>query len=175
MQVEFIKDREIYDKVILEAIPRASRFVWLATANIKDLHVNKGRRMVPFLETLSTLLDDGIQIRLLHAGEPGPRFREDFDKYPALIKGLERMLCPRCHLKCVIVDGNWAYVGSANLTGAGMGAKGLHTRNFESGVTSSDPQFVREVMEHYDSIWMGSRCDDCKRKEYCPDYRDPQD
>ena len=175
MQVEFIKDREIYEKVILEAIPKATSFVWLATANIKDLHVAKGRRMVPFLEILSGLIEDGVQIRLLHASEPGPRFREDFDKYPAVVKGLERMLCPRCHLKSVIIDGTWAYIGSGNLTGAGMGAKGVHTRNFESGVVSSDPKFVRNVMEHYDGIWMGSRCDACKRKDHCPDYRDPQD
>ena len=31
---------------------------------------------------------------------------------------MERMLCPRVHFKCVIVDGVKAYFGSANLTGA---------------------------------------------------------
>ncbi len=175
MQTDFIKDRDIYNKVILKAIPEAARFVWLATANIKDLHVQEGNRMVPFLQTLARLIDNGVQVRLLHASEPGPRFREDFDKYPALITGLERMLCPRCHLKCVVVDGNFAYVGSANLTGAGMGAKSDRKRNFESGVTSTDAQFVRAVMEHYDSIWMQSHCDDCKRKDHCPDYGSDQE
>lgn len=172
MEAEFVKDREIYDQVIMKAIPRAQRFVWLATANIKDLYVDKGRRMVPFLEVLAGLIDDGVQVRLIHAREPGPRFMEDFDKYPSIVKGLERMLCPRSHMKCVVVDGNFAYTGSANLTGAGMGAKSEDNRNFESGIITEDARFVRNVMEHYDSLWMGSRCDTCKRKEHCPDYRE---
>ena len=47
---------------------------------------------------------------------------------------MERMLCPRVHFKCIIVDGVKAYFGSANLTGAGMGAKSEKKRNFENGV-----------------------------------------
>jgi len=169
MQAEFVTDRQIYDQVIMKAIPRATRFVWIATANVKDLYVEKGSRMVPFLQVLADLLEDGVQVRLMHAREPGPNFMEDFDKYPAIVKGLERMLCPRCHLKCVVVDGNFAYVGSANLTGAGMGAKSNHNRNFESGVITEDSKFVRSVMEQFDDIWMGARCDGCKRKEHCAD------
>jgi phosphatidylserine/phosphatidylglycerophosphate/cardiolipin synthase-like enzyme len=47
---------------------------------------------------------------------------------------MERILCPRVHLKSLIIDGRFAYVGSANLTGAGMGAKSDRRRNFESGI-----------------------------------------
>lgn len=172
MEAEFIHDREIYDRVILDMIPQARRFVWLATANIKDLYVEKGSRMIPFLEVLSHHIENDVQVRLLHSKEPGPRFQAEFDRFPALVKGLEKILCPRVHMKCVVVDGRCAYIGSANLTGAGMGARGDNKRNFESGVISSDPAFVRKVMEHYDSIWMGSRCDKCMHKERCPDYAD---
>ena len=44
------------------------------------------------------------------------------------IEGVERILCPRVHFKSVIVDGRFAYSGSANLTGAGMGAKSKEKR-----------------------------------------------
>ncbi len=55
--IEFIIDRKIYEKVICDAIPSATTFVWLATSDLKDLYVEKGRKkMVPFLETLSDLL-----------------------------------------------------------------------------------------------------------------------
>jgi hypothetical protein len=80
--LELITDRNIYKQVILDRIPKARRFVWMATSDLKDLHVDKGRRMVPFLEVLSDLVDKQIEIRLLHAKEPGPAFRRDFDKYP---------------------------------------------------------------------------------------------
>ena len=39
--LEFITDTEIYEKVMREGIPRAREFVWLGTANLKDLHVDK--------------------------------------------------------------------------------------------------------------------------------------
>ena len=29
---------------------------------------------------------DGVDIRLIHAKEPGPRFRKDFDRFPELVE-----------------------------------------------------------------------------------------
>ena len=46
-----------------------------------------------------------MEIRLLHAKEPGPAFRRDFDRYPNLLGGMERILCPRVRLKSVVIDG----------------------------------------------------------------------
>ena len=169
---KLITDREIYEEVILGAVPKAERFVWIGTADIKDLHVAKGKRMVPFLEVLSDLIDRGVAVRLVHAKEPGPVFRKDFDRYANLIKGMERILCPRVHFKSVVVDGRFAYTGSANLTGAGMGAKGEGKRNFEVGIVTTDPDLVKQIMDQFDSVWMGSRCGTCRRKVYCADYKD---
>ena len=121
--LEFITDRDIYEKVICGRIGKARKLVWIATSDLKDLYVEKSGGMVPFLEILSDLVKKHVEIRLLHAKEPGPAFRKDFDKYPNLISGMERILCPRVHLKAVIIDGGFAYSGSANLTGAGWGPK----------------------------------------------------
>lgn len=169
MSTDFISNKEIYHRVIQKMVVEANHFVWIATADIKDLYVQNGRRMVPFLAVLSSLIEKGVSVRLLHAKEPGPRFREDFDKFPPLIAGLERMLCPRVHFKSVIVDGKTAYTGSANLTGAGMGAKGENRRNFESGIVSDDPAMVKSIMEQFDQVWIGAHCELCQRKRYCPD------
>ncbi|MFC1499192.1 phospholipase D family protein [Verrucomicrobiota bacterium] len=170
--MEFITNREIYDRVILGKVPYAKDFLWLATSDLKDLHVNKGKRMVPFLEVLADLADKGVQIRLLHAKEPGPAFREDFDKYPVLLNGIERILCPRVHFKSIVIDGHFAYTGSGNLTGAGVGAKGINTRNFENGIITEEPDIISRIMEQFDSIWMGACCESCKRKKYCSDYQE---
>ncbi len=169
---EFIKDREIYEKVISDLIPKTKKFLWLATADLKDLHVDKNGKIVPFLEILSDLIKKNIEIRLLHAKEPGPAFRKDFDRYPNLISGMERILCPRVHLKSVIIDGKVAYTGSANLTGAGMGAKSSNKRNFEAGIITTEGNLIRKIMEQFDDIWRGSHCQACKRKKYCADYKD---
>ncbi len=170
--LEFITDRQIYERVILEKIPKAKKFVWLATSDLKDLYVDKNGRMIPFLETLSDLISRQVEVRILHAKEPGAAFRKDFDKYPNLIKGMERILCPRVHFKSVIIDGNFAYTGSANLTGAGMGAKSETRRNFESGIITDDRSIIGRITEQFDSIWRGKYCRACQRKKFCADYKD---
>ena len=171
-QTEFIRDEEIYRRVILEMVFSAREFLWLGTSDLKDLYVHKGKKMVPFLEILSDLVDRGVAIRLVHAKEPGPAFRKDFDRYPNLLTGMERILCPRVHFKTVVVDGKSAYSGSANLTGAGMGAKNPQRRNFEAGFITTDPILVEQIMEQFDLIWMGKQCRQCQRKDFCTDYKD---
>jgi phosphatidylserine/phosphatidylglycerophosphate/cardiolipin synthase-like enzyme len=169
---EFISDRQIYERVIRDLAPHTERQLWIATADIKDMyteHTGKGRGMIPFLEVIADLIVRGVEVRLIHAKEPGPAFRADFDKYPLLIDGLERMICPRVHFKCVIIDGKTAYLGSANLTGAGMGAKSVKRRNFENGVLTDAPAILAPLIEQFDAVWRGEFCMDCDRKQHCSD------
>ena len=164
----YIADKEHYDKV-LSKISKVRNTLWIATADIKDLHVASEHGTVPFLGEIASLIKRGKQVRLMHAKEPGPIFREDFDRYPALIHGLERVLCPRIHFKMMIFDFREVYIGSANLTGAGIGMKSPRMRNFEAGILSSDDALVNAAAEHFDSVWRGARCKDCGRRQYCPD------
>ena len=169
---KLITDKEIYQQVLLDAIPKAKKFVWIGTSDVKDLYVKKGARMVPFLEVLSDLLAKKVSIRIIFAKEPGQAFQKDFDKYPLLAKDLEQFNCPRVHFKMVIVDGTWAYSGSANLTGAGMGAKSSRNRNFETGIVTSDLHFIEQLMQQFDEVWIGKHCKECGRKEFCGEWRD---
>lgn len=168
MTTEYIEDKDHYDKVI-ERIRGTKSMLWIGTADIKDLHIAKGKESEPFLGLLSRLLKAGVEIRLIHAKEPGPAFREDFDRYENLSTSLERMLCPRVHFKIIIIDGLWTYIGSANLTGAGMGMKSTNRRNFEAGILTDDPHLVESTMEHFDSVWRGEHCKKCGRRQYCAD------
>lgn len=166
--VKYIADREHYTDV-LERIAKVKRQLWIGTADIKDLHMKKGNSSTPFLAILDDLIKKGVEVRLIHAKEPGPAFREDFDKYPRLAKHLERILCPRVHFKLMIFDLETAYVGSANLTGAGIGMKSEQRRNFEAGILSNEPNIVDAAIEQFDKVWMGAHCKKCGRKEYCGD------
>ncbi len=106
---------------------------------------------------------------LIHAKEPGPNFREDFDCYPVLFSGLERVLCPRVHFKLIIFDLKLAYIGSANLTGAGLGMKSTCTGNFEAGILTDETALVQAAMNQFDAAWAGFKCKDCGRKKFCGD------
>ena len=62
-----------------------------------------------------------------------------------------------------------AYIGSANLTGAGMGMKSESRRNFEAGILTNDPEFVESTINQFDKVWMGAYCKNCGRKDVCID------
>ncbi len=66
-RTRFITDGEVYREILLAEVPLARQFLWIGTADLKDLHVAKGKRMVPFLEILSDLLEAGVAVRLIHA------------------------------------------------------------------------------------------------------------
>jgi len=167
---QFLSNRDIYESVICGLVPQVRDWLWIATADITDMYVDTGgREMAPFLKVLDGLVKRGIEVRLIHAKDPGPNWRDDFDRYPTLWTAMERMLCPRVHFKCIIVDGVKAYFGSTNLTGAGMGAKSVRKRNFENGVLTDDPALVNSLVEQFDSVWRGAFCRDCGRREHCAD------
>jgi len=169
LMIEFITDQEIYKRVLIEEVPGTENFIWLATSDLKDLHIQHNRKFIPFLEVISDLLSRDVSVRLIHAKEPGPVFREEFDRYPNLARSLERLLCPRVHFKSIIIDGRFAYSGSANLTGAGMGARSEGKRNFEAGIISTESAIVGQIMQQFDNVWMGKYCSDCRFSGKCPD------
>lgn len=168
MSLKFITNEQLFKEAI-EPVSKASSFVWIGTADIKDMHVQYKGRVTSFLSVLNDLCKKRVAIRLLHAKEPGPNFRKSFDKYPQLLEHMERQLCPRVHFKHIIIDGRLAYTGSANLTGAGLGIKGENTRNFESGIVTSNSDLVDLIMKQFDEVWMGKYCRKCQRKEFCGD------
>lgn len=168
MSTQFITNEQLYKQVI-EPVSNATSFVWIGTADIKDLHVHRRGSVQSFLAVLDSLLKRKVAIRLLHAKEPGKNFRRSFDKYPLLWDTMERQLCPRVHFKHIIIDGKFAYSGSANLTGAGLGIKSPDSRNFESGFVTTDPFIIETIMNQFDEVWLGKFCKNCKRKGFCGD------
>lgn len=156
-------------KEVLSRVQSVKHMLWIGTADIKDLYVEIGKEKKPFLALIAMLIRRGVDVRLIHAKEPGPNFREDFDKYPVLYDRLERVLCPRVHFKMMVFDGKEVYIGSANLTGAGIGMKGADKRNFEAGILTDMPEIVEQAMTQFDEVWMGKHCKTCQRRDFCLD------
>jgi phosphatidylserine/phosphatidylglycerophosphate/cardiolipin synthase-like enzyme len=164
---------------VVERVGAARSSVWIATANLKELMVEDAR-LVPgrrrgravfrsILETMDELATRGVELRVLHSGIPSRAFRRSFDQRKALVRGgLELRQCPRNHLKLVIVDGRHLYLGSANWTGAGLGAKGDGRRNFEMGLLTEDERLLDAAQEVFERIWRGVECAGCRLKEECP-------
>jgi phosphatidylserine/phosphatidylglycerophosphate/cardiolipin synthase-like enzyme len=167
---EYLDHTTLNQRIVHELIPSAREFVWIATANLKDMHVHqrRGERFRPFLSVLNDLARKGVDIRVLHAAEPSQSFQHTIQRYTYLASdNVELAMCPRVHMKAVIVDGVKAYAGSANVTGAGLGEKSVHRRNFETGWLTDEPAHVDKLIELFDRIWMGAECRECGRRENC--------
>ena len=166
--LSFISNSAHY-KEVLSRVQSVKHMLWIGTADIKDLYIEVGKEKKPFLAIIAQLIRRGVEIRLIHAKEQGPNFREDFDHYPVLYDRLERVLCPRVHFKMLVFDGEEVYIGSANLTGAGIGMKTDNKRNFEAGILTDDTEIVEQAMNQFDEVWIGKHCKSCKCRDFCLD------
>jgi phosphatidylserine/phosphatidylglycerophosphate/cardiolipin synthase-like enzyme len=180
VSLDLIEGRTHYERVIA-AVLAAKVSVWIASANVKELMVEDararpGRRRsmkksayVSVLALLDELAARGVELRLLHAEIPSGPFRRELAQHPRLVAGgLALRRCPRVHLKTVIVDGELMYLGSANWTGAGLGAKGAGRRNFELGIVTDDSALLDQVQALYERIWTGGECEPCRLRAECP-------
>jgi phosphatidylserine/phosphatidylglycerophosphate/cardiolipin synthase-like enzyme len=180
--LELISGRGHYERVIA-AVRAAHTSVWIATANVKALMIEDGRAApgrrrtmsarrtsyVSVLAILDELASRGVELRLLHAELPSGPFRTELANHPRLVNGgLALRRCPRVHMKAVIVDGQLLYLGSANWTGAGLGAKGSGRRNFELGIVTDDSGLLDQVQAMYEHVWRGGECEGCKLRAECP-------
>ncbi len=175
---DLLFDRDHYER-ITRAVLAAEHSVWIATANLKELMVEdanatpgrrRGRRgnYRSMLEVFAELAERGVEVRILHATMPSRPFRKSFDAQPSLVGGgIDLRMCPRVHLKTVVVDARLVYLGSANWTGAGLGAKGEGRRNFEIGIVTDDEQTIDAVQARFDQIWRGAECTTCRLRDEC--------
>jgi phosphatidylserine/phosphatidylglycerophosphate/cardiolipin synthase-like enzyme len=175
IRATLLVDAEHYTELIAKAVGEAKIAVWIATANLKSMLVEApigsraraGGRFTSFYETLAHLAGRGVDVCILHASPPSRPLAAEI----ARLEGRARVkmrLCPRVHLKVIAVDGRLLYLGSANLTGAGLGAKGDGRRNFEMGILTDDEGMLDAAQARFDRIWRGEECGPCKLRRACP-------
>ncbi len=183
-EVELVADGEHLDRVVREGILGAKVSVDIATADFKAMLVpprkrgalrGRGRDDAPSIVWhLADLAKRGVEVRVLHAGVPSAAALTEMKRLrsqpgrPRPAGSLTFRRCPRLHTKAVVVDAGWVYLGSANLTGAGLGAKGETRRNFEMGVISRTSELVDAVLGRFNALWEGEHCRGCGRRDVCP-------
>jgi phosphatidylserine/phosphatidylglycerophosphate/cardiolipin synthase-like enzyme len=157
-----------------EAFSQCRHRLFIATADVKDLYLPVGgargrrgkERPRTILDVFAELAARGVEVRLLHSGVPSGPFLEDLKNRKGTALLMRR--CVRVHAKVVIADGRWMYLGSANLTGAGLGAKSAVRRNFEAGLVTDDVSLIDPVADMLADVFGGGQCTGCGRKAYCP-------
>ena len=166
--MELVVNGQHFRTVVLDGLCAAKVSIDIMTADFKAMLVPTGGsgRAKSVVEHLRRLADRGVEIRLLHAGVPSSSALRELKR--TLPQRLTIRRCPRLHSKVVIVDASRLYFGSANLTGAGLGAKADGRRNFELGVVTRDGDRIDAVMAEFNRLWEGRYCTTCQRRDVCP-------
>jgi phosphatidylserine/phosphatidylglycerophosphate/cardiolipin synthase-like enzyme len=173
IRAKLLVDGAHYTDLVARRIAEAKVGVWIATANLKTMLVEapvgtraRARgRYVSFFETLAELAGRGVDVCILHASPPSRFLKRELDRLGSAVK---MRMCPRVHLKMIAIDGRLLYLGSANLTGAGLGAKAEGRRNFEMGILTDNDAMLDAAQARFDRIWRGAECAGCKMRRECP-------
>jgi len=168
VDLDFLTDERIYNRLMREEIPSARQSLFIATALVKQtqVEIRKGE-FGPFIQLVDDLLRRHVSVSILLAGKPSKGFLDSIAKFPRVAAGLQFRLCARNHMKIVLIDNTRLYLGSANLTGAGMGRKGSDRRNFEFGLYTTDARLIRKVSEKAEAVWVKSPCASCQSTRLC--------
>ncbi len=172
IEAEYLEDEELYERVVEDGIAVAQESLDLATANLKAMLIEFPPDTGDFASLPAFFFakaEAGVKIRLLHSGVPSESFlnelrKTELWKHP----NFKMRRCPRVHLKMALVDLRLAYLGTANFTGAGLGAKSDVRRNFEAGIWSRSDELIARMGRFFQSIWDGAMCDGCGREANCP-------
>lgn len=179
-EVELVVDADHHRRVVRDGMLRAQFSLDIATADFKAMLVpspnqlpggggrrGRGRSDAPsIVEHFKRLAERGVEVRILHAGVPSSAALHELRK--SVPENVTIRRCPRLHAKAVIIDAAAMYLGSANLTGAGLGAKADGRRNFEMGVWTTASSLIDGVLQQFNALWEGDRCKTCQRKDICP-------
>jgi phosphatidylserine/phosphatidylglycerophosphate/cardiolipin synthase-like enzyme len=172
-EAELVVDGQHYHRIVRDGILAARVSLDVMTADFKAMLVPAaggagviGGRAPSIVQVFRRLAEKGVEIRLLHAGTPSSAALRELRR--ALPRGLTIRRCPRLHAKAVVIDCRAMYLGSANLTGAGLGAKADGRRNFEMGIWTQSPAMIDAVLDQFNALWEGRQCASCRRKDVCP-------
>ena len=165
---ELVVGVQHFSRVVLGGMLSSKISLDIMTADFKAMLVPvRGSRQAPsIVQHFRRLAEKGVEIRLLHAGTPSSAALRELRRELPVNLTIRR--CPRLHSKAVIVDARAMYLGSANLTGAGLGAKVDGKRNFEMGIWTESSSMIDGVLEQFNALWEGRECGGCRRKDVCP-------
>lgn len=122
----------------------------------------------PFFDFLMEKANDGVSVQII-CSEKSDYIQMGVKRsYSYVSTGcFDVWLCVRNHAKVVIIDDKLAYIGSANMTRAGIGQPYVSPGNFEVGILTEDPKIIASLNKRFSDIAKYKFCDGCHRRKDC--------
>ena len=166
-----------YEEVI-ERICAAKSSIRIMTGDFKRIKLKPTAKQgknyndgTPFIKHLMEKAGKGIAVQII-CSRPSKSFKEEYDALDEKIKpkNFRIYFCERNHSKVVIVDNKVAYVGSANVTPAGLAQGVMSPGNFEAGILTENHQFISQLNTLFSKIMNGDYCYNCHLANKCVEY-----
>lgn len=161
---------------VLQRICTAKSSIKIMTASFKRFNLkptdNQGDTYfsgTPFIKYLMAKAVQGVSVQII-CSMPSSSFSDEWKEYyrQMMKPGLfDYMHCERNHAKIFIIDDKFAYVGSANVTPAGLGQGIFTPGNIEAGILTENPEIVSSVKDLFSMIWERKFCNNCHRTKEC--------
>ena len=163
-----------YEEVI-ERICAAKSSIRIMTGDFKRFKLKPTAKQgknyndgTPFIERLMEKAGKGVSVQII-CSRPSKSFKEEYDALYEKIKPKKFRIffCERNHSKVVIVDNKEAYIGSANVTPAGLAQGIMSPGNFEIGILTENHQFISQLNTLFSKIMNGDYCHKCHLANKC--------
>ncbi len=168
-----ITNKSHYEEVI-ERICSAKSSIRIMTANFKRFRLEHTEEQAmfygtPFIEHLIEKAVQGVSVQII-CSKPSQSFTKEWMEYFQQMnkpKLFEYRFCERNHAKVFIIDDKSAYVGSANVTRAGLRQDTSSQQNFEAGILTEDPELLSSIRAFFSEIWNSKWCSECCIDDNC--------
>jgi phosphatidylserine/phosphatidylglycerophosphate/cardiolipin synthase-like enzyme len=166
-----------YEEVI-ERICEAKSSIKIMTGDFKRFKLKPTAKQgknyndgTPFIKYLMEMTNQGISVQII-CSNPSKPFKEEYEELDEQMnpKNFRIYFCIRNHAKVVIVDNKVAYIGSANITKAGLGQGIMSPGNFEMGILTENPDIIASLNARFSEIMDGDFCEGCHRADNCVEY-----
>ena len=158
-ETRFIFNSSHYDEALLR-ICDAKSSIKIMTANFKRFRlkptVEQGINYTdgtPFIEFLMRKAVQGVSVQIV-CSQPSKPFLEEWSecfRKMNMPKLFECKMNDRNHAKIYIIDDKIAYIGSANVTRAGLRQTSL--QNFEAGILTENNDMLSSVKKYFSMVW----------------------
>ena len=166
---------EDFYKEVIKRICAAKSSIKIMTADINLIRLkptasqgNKYKDGTPIMDILVEKAKKGVSVQII-SSEKSAQFQEEVER--AYCKSSKKpffvCFCARNHAKVVIIDDRFAYMGSANMTRAGLGQPYNSPGNFEVGILTEDSKIIASLNDFFSRITNHEFCEGCHRQKHC--------